>query len=124
VYETAGNGSPHDGCYDAALALNIVPPTPRFAVQGSVWNVGAILGDGNEYGVDGVGFTKASVDWYRQNLQPSQLPCTATTSQSMMIVNNLPGYGNQQLATHTLTVTIGASNVTVSKDGQNSTLPY
>lgn len=42
----------------------------------------------------------------------------------MMIVNNLPGYGNQQLATHTLTVTIGASNVTVSKDGQNSTLPY
>ncbi len=123
VYETAGNGTPSDSCYQDAQNLNLTPPTPRFAVQGSVWNVGA-SGSGNRYGDDGVGFTQASVDWYRQHLQPNQFPCTATISQATMIVNNIPNYGNQQFATHTLTVTIGASNVTVSKDGASSTLPY
>jgi|SRR6185437_514374 hypothetical protein len=107
VYETAGNGTPSEGCYQAALNLNTTPLVPRFAVQGSVWNAGAILGDRNDFGEDGVGCTKASVDWYGQHLQSSQFPCTATTSQSMMIVNNVPGYSNQQFATHTLTLKLG-----------------
>ncbi len=124
VYESAGAGTPADSCYQGVVSLGLTPQAPKFAVQGSVWNVGA-SGAANQYSVDGVGFNTTTVRYYRGILQPAGLlPCTATTSQAMMIVNNMPGYSNQQFATHTLGVTIGTSTVTINKDGLTSTQAF
>jgi hypothetical protein len=90
----------------------------------SVWNTGWQSGNGNIYGPDGVGWTKIGVDWYRANLPDSSFPCTAVIPQAMTIVNNISGYGNQQYATHMLSVTLSRNLVMVSKDGIQQTLSF
>ncbi len=122
VYETA-NGLPTDGCYQAAKAQGLTYPGGPYAINGSVWNVGW-NGVGNVYGPDGVGWTKIGVDWYRANLPDSAFPCTAVLPQAMTIVNNIPGFSNDQYTTHTLSITLSRTLVTVTKDNFQKTLAY
>jgi hypothetical protein len=83
---------------------------------GAVWNVGWGWQSGNDYGEDTLGFITPSIDWYRRNLPASAMPCSVVIPQAMTIVNSMPGYPNQQYATHTIAWTIGSTTVTVGKD--------
>lgn len=122
VYETA-NGLATDGCYQAAKNLGATYPGGSYQINGSVWNVGW-NGAGNPFGPDGVGWSKVGVDWYRANLPDSAFPCTAVIPQAMTIVNNMPGYSSQQYTTHTLSITLSRTLVTVAKDGFRQSLAY
>jgi hypothetical protein len=130
VYETA-NGAPTDWCYNAAVnaGLGGSNPSPAFAINGSVWNVGWNVNstnnsNANVWGPDTIGWRTPSVDWYQQNLPDAALPCQAVVPQAMTIVNNIPGYQNNQYATHTLTITLTRTSVTVQDDGLQRTLMY
>jgi hypothetical protein len=122
VYELQGPGTTSDGCYSAAQSLGYTYPGGPFAILGSVWNVGGLFTDKqNAYGSDQIGWQTAGVGWYRLYLGGGHLPCTATLSQAMDMVVDMPGYSNVQFATHTMTITIDAHSVTVTKDGLSST---
>jgi hypothetical protein len=123
VYESA-NGTVTDTCYDSVPpALKGSNPTRRAAILGSVWNVGWGWGNGNDYGPDNLGFSTASIDWYRSNI-PSFTSCTVSIPQAMTIVNNMSGYSNEQFATHTLSWTITLTSITVTKDGFSQSRSY
>jgi hypothetical protein len=96
----------------------------RFA--GGTWNAGAASGyDGNAFGYDTIGFPANYIQYYRQVLGPlGVLPCTAKIPQTMYIVNNVYGIGNQQYTSHQLQATIDASKITVSKDILSVTKAY
>ena len=130
VFETT-NGTATDGCYNAAVnaGLGGSNPTPQFAINGSVFNVGWNVtssdnSNANVYGADTIGWRTPSVNWYQQNLPDSAFPCQAVVPQAMTIVNNISGFGNDQYATHTLTITLTKTSVTVQKDGLQQTLTY
>jgi hypothetical protein len=124
VYEVS-NGTPSDACFIAARpvvdANGNHNPSSSAAILGTVWNVGANVSPGNQYGDDTIGWTVGSVNWYQTNLPASAFPCTATLTQKMMIVD---AQGNHQFAMHTLTYTLTKTSVTVSKDGISQTLAY
>lgn len=91
VFETAG-GLVTDSCWDRSGGLF---PGGKFAVKGSVWNVGyAGSLSGNTWGWDTIGWPPAGVSWYRNNLAPSQFPCSAVIPQAMNIVVNGDTGGN------------------------------
>ena len=115
VYET-GTGAGSDACWNAANASVGTPPFPQLQITGSIWNVGAASGySNNAYGYDTIGYDPHSVSWYRTNA-PGVLPCTTTLNQTMMIVDQIPGFGDDQFATHTIQVTLGPNYITVTKD--------
>lgn len=121
VYELPGVGNTSDGCYNAALALGQRYPSGPLKILGSVWNVGGLfLNQPSTYGSDQLGWQTSGVAWYRTVLA-GKLPCTATASQSMNMVVNIPGYQNVQFATHNISITINAHSVTVTKDGLSET---
>ncbi len=121
VYEVAGSGGSSDGCYTAAKALGLTYPGGPYQILGSVWNVGGLYtGEGNTYGNDQIGWQTTGVSWYRTALA-GKLPCTATLSQAMDMVVNVPSVPNVQFATHTLSVTINQHSVKVTKDSLSST---
>lgn len=130
VYETA-NGTPTDGCYNAAVnaGLGGTNPSAPFAIIGSVWNVGWNVngsnnGNANVWGPDSIGWKTPSVNWYQQNLPDSAFPCQAVVPQGLTVVNNINGYGNQQYATHALTMTMTKTSVSVQVDSLQQTLVY
>lgn len=134
VYEAA-NGTPTDGCYNAAInaGLGGSNPTQSFAINGSVFNVGWNVASGNNgnanvWGPDTIGWRTPSVTWYQQNLPDGAFPCQAVVPQAMNIVNNimLSGgpYGNQDYTNHTLTITLTKTSVTVQDDSLQRTLSY
>jgi hypothetical protein len=105
---------------DTCDSNGISPFAPFVAVTGGTWNVGYTPGNANTYLWDSVGFFPARVEWYQQNMAAS-LPCTATVPQQMEIVNQVPGQGNNQYASHTLSVTVYSGFINVSKDGLSET---
>jgi hypothetical protein len=124
VYESA-NGLVTDSCYDS-VPSNYKPqnPTPRASILGSVWNVGWGWGEANDYGPDTLGFSTASINWYRAHLPASAIPCTIVIPQAMNIVNAIPAYANEEFVTHTLSWTIGTNTVTVKKDDYTVSRAY
>lgn len=113
VYE-ASNGLVTDECYDNVdPAFQSQNQTLRAKILGSVWNVGWGWGNANDYGPDNMGFSTVSIDFYRAH---STIPCSVVIPQAVYIVNNIPGYGDQLFATHTLSWTIESTSVTVQKD--------
>jgi hypothetical protein len=127
VYEIADpakQSTDHDDCYTMAKAHGYTNPGGPLLILGSVWNVGGLFTDiPNAYGSDQIGWQTPLIANYRLALA-GLLPCTATASQAMLVVNNLSGYSNDQFATHTLTVTLYPTSVVVSKDGLTSTYPH
>jgi len=111
------------------LVLGSSNPTPRFAINGAVYNVGWKVNssnnsNGNVYGADSIGWNTNSVNWYQKNLPTSAFPCSAVVTQLMNIVNNINGFSSEQYVTHTLTITLTKTTVSVQKDSLKQTLAY
>ena len=72
---------------------------------------------GDTYGYDTIGYGSAQVDWYQRNLSgtPGALPCSASFTQYVWIVDNISGFGNQQYVSYPIVVTIGADYFWVRK---------
>ena len=113
VFETSG-GLVTDNCYDRSGGLY---PGGRFAIKGSVWNVGyASTFSGNTWGWDTIGWPPAGVNWYRTNLAPSQFPCAAVIPQNMNIVVNGDTGGNIVYKSLYLQAVIDLTSLQVVRD--------
>jgi hypothetical protein len=128
VFESMEQNVPAtDGCWQASGGT---APFGSYAVEGSVFNVGPSQLDGTNVYQDNVGWTLTDVQWYKDNLPAASLPCTAQFGQTMNILspNPLNPTSGQVVyytyATHSITVTIGSSTVTVTKDGTSASTSY
>ncbi|SMO76676.1 Putative peptidoglycan binding domain-containing protein [Geodermatophilus aquaeductus] len=82
---------------------------PFTGVTGGTWGVDSH----NRWGNDFVGWFSPAVTYYRAQ---GRAPCTASFPQSMRVVR--PS-GDVQYKNHTLTMTIGATTVSSTRDGQS-----
>ena len=86
VYETNGSGLQYDNCWFPGA----IPPKWS-GVTGSSWNVGYYatnppwITSENEWGADYIGYSSASVQYYRTHLLPKSFPCGAQVPQFMYI---------------------------------------
>ena len=112
VTEKPGAGVVSDSCYFAGSIV------PQVSLSGGVWNVGYYFT--NDWDDDYVGFTTATVTYYRQNFRP---PCSTNIPQQMNIFTHGE---NSPISVSYSTSSVGEglpdyNNVTSTRRGQTMT---
>lgn len=109
----AGGGT--DTCHTKAGSS--YPGPPFTSVAGGVWNVGYVgMYQKNTWGWDSIGWTDASINWFRTNI-PTLLPCQTTIHQEMKIVVNGASNGSVVYKANAIVVQVGTTSLAVTRNG-------